>query len=67
MRINADEWDSRNFMKFSKAKLKVLHLGYKNSQCQYILEEWIGKKPAKALGVVVDEKFGINEQGALAA
>lgn len=37
IKINADEWDSGNLVKFSKAKPKVLHLGYKNSQCQYIL------------------------------
>lgn len=65
--INTDEWDHVSLMKFSKTKCKVLHLGYRNSQCQYILEEWIENSPMKALGILVDENFGINQQGALAA
>lgn len=55
--INTDEWDRVNLMKLSKTKHKVLHLGCKNSQCEYILEEWIENIPAKALGILVDENF----------
>ncbi|RMC00557.1 hypothetical protein DUI87_23173 [Hirundo rustica rustica] len=54
---NTDEWDHVNLMKFSKAKCKVLHPGYKNSQCQYILEEWIENNPCEDLRDTSGLKF----------
>lgn len=55
--INTDEWHHEDLMKFSKARHKVLHLGYENSQYQYVLEDWMENSPVKALGALVDEKL----------
>jgi len=43
-----DEWAHVNFMKFSKAKCKVLHLGQRNPKYQYRLGDGlIEKSPAE--------------------
>jgi len=57
-----------NFMKFSKAKCKVLHLGQGNLKQRYKLGgEWLESSPEDDLRVSVDERFNISQQCALAA
>ena len=58
-----------NLVRFSKAKLDVLHLGRCNPRYVYRLGDELLKSNAaeKDLGVLTDEKLNMNQQYTLAA
>ncbi|GAB0188034.1 cAMP-dependent protein kinase inhibitor alpha [Grus japonensis] len=60
-----ERWVHANRMKLNKAKCKVLHVGRGNPEHNYWLGgEWIEEKD---LGMLVDKKFNMSWQCALAA
>jgi len=64
-----EEWAHADFMKFNKAKCKVLHMGQGNPKHKYRLgEEWIDGSPGeKDLGVLAHKKVNMTQQCVLAA
>ena len=64
-----ERWAHVNLMKFKEAKSKVLHLGRCNLKYRYRLGgEWLESSPEeKDLRVLVDERFNMCQQCALAA
>ena len=64
-----ERWAHAYLMKFNKAKCKVLLLGWDNLKHKYTLGgEWLESNPEEQdLGVLIDERFNMNWQCALAA
>jgi len=64
-----EAWAHTNFMKFSKAKYKVMHVVRSNPHYQYRLgDEGIESSPAeKNLGILVNEQLDMSRQHALEA
>jgi len=64
-----ETWTHVNFLRFSKAKCKVLHLGRGNAKHKYRLDgEWIERSPEqKDLGVLVDKGLNMTQWCALTA
>lgn len=59
-------WDHGSFIKFNKAKYKVLHMGQGNQKLRHRLgREWIQSSPEeKDLAVLVDKKLNMIQQRA---
>ncbi|KAJ7407243.1 rna-directed dna polymerase from mobile element jockey-like [Pitangus sulphuratus] len=64
-----ERWPCANLMKFSKAKCKVLHVGWGNPKHRYNLgRDWILNSSAgEDLRVLVDEKHDMTRQCVLVA
>jgi len=64
-----EKWANRNLMKFNNERCEVLHLGRNNARHQYMLRATqLGSILAeKELGVLMDTKFSMSQQCALAA
>ena len=64
-----ERWVRANFMKFNKAKCKVLHRGQNYPKHKYRLGgKWIKSSPEEEdLGVLADKKLNMTWQCALAA
>jgi len=62
-------WARLKFLRFNQTKCKVLHLSWGSPQYQYRLgKKQIESSPTeKDLDILVDEKYGMNPQCALAA
>ena len=67
-----EEWAQENLLKFSKAKRKVLHLGWGNAHYQYRLGDddwdWLTQSSSadKDLGILLDEILNMRWQCGLA-
>jgi len=60
-RDRLERWAYPNFMKFSKARCKVLHKGHSNPKHKYRLGgEWIESSPEKDLGVLVAKNLNMR-------
>jgi len=63
-----ERWARANFMKFKKAKCKVLHMGQDNPEHKHRLgREGIESSPEKELRVLIDKKLNATQQCVLAA